>query len=254
MSAGTDMSAKNADTTLDNAAHGGCPATTCSVSLPVPFYDRDGITIYHGDCRRILPMLGRFDLLMADPPYGIGEAKGRNKTRSCLAKSKDYGTATWDDEPVEEWVMHLARSICRKQIIFGGNYYQLPPCKGPLVWDKENGANDFADGEMAWNNLGTALRIKRHRWHGMLRKGGEDRHHPTQKPLEVIQWAILQAGDVETILDPWAGSGTTGHAAKNLGKRCVMIEREERYCEIAAARLAQDVLQFSPQNKLLSNP
>ena len=216
--------------------------------LPAPFYRDEYVTIYHADCRQILPMLGQFDLLMADPPYGIGEAKGRNKTRSCLATSKDYGTATWDDEPVEEWVMGLARSLCRKQIIFGGNYYALPPCKGPLVWDKENGENDFADGELAWNNLGTALRIKRHRWHGMIRKGGEDRHHPTQKPLEVIQWAIQLAGEVETILDPWAGSGTTGHAAKNLGKRAVLIEREERYCEIAAARLAQDVLPLHTTN------
>ena len=92
------------------------------------------------------------------------------------------------------------------------------------------------------------LRIKRHLWDGMRRKGGEDRHHPTQKPLEVIQWAIQQASEVETILDPWAGSGTTGHAAKNLGKRAVLIEREERYCEIAALRLSQDVLRFSSDN------
>jgi DNA modification methylase len=76
----------------------------------------------------------------------------------------------------------------------------------------------------------------------MIRKGGEERDHPTQKPLEVIQWAIQLAGDIETILDPWAGPGTTGHAAKNLGKKAVLIEREERYCEIAARRLAQEVL------------
>jgi DNA modification methylase len=91
-------------------------------------------------------------------------------------------------------------------------------------------------------------------WNGMLRKGGEERHHPTQKPLEVIQWAIQHAGDVGTILDPWAGSGTTGHAAKNLGKRCVMIEREERYCEIAALRLAQDVLPLHAENNAIAQP
>lgn len=225
------------------------------MKLPAPYYDRDGITIYHGDCRQILPLLGQFDLLMADPPYGIGESsakvESRNKYRKgltasrskSLAGQRDYGDFDWDKEPVEEWVMTLARSLCQKQIIFGGNYYDLPPCKGPLVWDKEN-TGDFADGEMAWNNLGCALRIKRHLWNGMLRKGGEDRHHPTQKPLEVIQWAIQLAGDVQTILDPWAGSGTTGHAAKNLGKRAVLIEREERYCEVAASRLAQDVFKF----------
>ena len=231
-------------------------AMPCSLSLPVPFYDRDGITIYHGDCRQILPMLGRFDLLMADPPYGINESSAAVKSRQrkaggnskSLANQRDYGVFDWDKEPVPGWLMELAREMCDKQIIFGGNYYALPPCKGPLIWDKENGDNDFADGELAWNNLGTALRIKRHLWNGMLRKGGEDRHHPTQKPLEVIQWAIMQAGDVQTILDPWAGSGTTGHAAKNLGKRAVLIEREERYCEVAAARLAQDVLPLFPEN------
>lgn len=227
-------------------------AMPCSLSL-VPYYDCGGITIYHGDSRQIMPMLEGFDLLLTDPPYGIGESSKKNATRGTSSakwkrgKVRDYGDFDWDKEPVESWVMDLARSLCQKQIIFGGNYYDLPPCKGPLVWDKEN-TGDFADGEMAWNNLGCALRIKRHMWNGFQRKGGEDRHHPTQKPLEVIQWAMLLAGDVETILDPWAGSGTTGRAAKNLGKRCVMIEREERYCEIAALRLAQDVLNLSPEN------
>ena len=232
--------------------HGGSPLGSPSCCLlPAPYYDRDGITIYHADCRQILPMLGRFDLLMADPPYGIdADNRKRILSRRKLAAAKDYGESQWDKEPVPAWLMELAREMCDKQIIFGGNYYALPPCKGPLIWDKENGDNDFADGELAWNNLGTALRIKRHLWNGMLRKGGEDRHHPTQKPLEVIQWAIMQAGDVQTILDPWAGSGTTGHAAKNLGKRAVLIEREERYCEVAAARLAQDVLPlFSDNNQ-----
>jgi site-specific DNA-methyltransferase (adenine-specific) len=76
----------------------------------------------------------------------------------------------------------------------------------------------------------------------MLRKGGEDRDHPTQKPLEVISWALQLAGDVTTVLDPWAGSGTTGRACKDLGKLCVLIEREERYCEVAAQRMEQEVL------------
>ncbi len=212
------------------------------MSLPKPYYQDDAVTLYHGDCREILPFLGRFDLLLTDPPYGIGEAKGRNKTRSCLAVSRDYGSATWDDAPPDPWVLEMARANCAKQIIFGGNYFNLPPCKGPLVWDKQNGESDFADGEMAWNNLGTALRIKRHLWHGMLRKGGEERDHPTQKPLEIMSWCIGLAGDVQTILDPFAGSGTTGRAAKDLGRKCVLIEREEKYCEIAARRMAQEVL------------
>ena len=233
----------------------GLSAPSCWGIPPRPYHEEEAVTIYHGDCRKILPMLGRFDLLMADPPYGIdADNRKRILSRSKLAAAKDYGESEWDEEPVQWWVMELARSLCDKQIIFGGNYYAMPPCKGPLVWDKENGANDFADGEMAWNNLGTAMRIKRHRWAGMLRKGGEDRWHPTQKPLEVIQWAISLAGDVATILDPWAGSGTTGHAAKNLGKKAVLIEREERYCEIAARRLAQDVLPIYCPNSVINTP
>jgi DNA modification methylase len=89
---------------------------------------------------------------------------------------------------------------------------------------------------LAWTNRKAALKEFTKCPKGM------NKDHPCQKPLELIQWCISLAGDVQTILDPWAGSGTTGHAAKNLGKRCVMIEREERYCEIAARRLAQDVL------------
>ena len=239
----------------------GLDVTSCCLSLPVPYYEAGGITIYHADCRQILPMLGRFDLLMADPPYGEKQAcrmhneSGRvNGQGSRRVAKRTYEASEWDAQPVEEWVMQLARSICQKQIIFGGNYYTLPPCKGPLVWDKENGETQFGDGEMAWNNLGIPMRIKRHLWNGMARKGLEPRHHPTQKPLEVIQWAIQLAGDVKTILDPWAGSGTTGHAAKNLGKRAVLIEREERYCEIAARRLSQDVLQFSSDNATAQTP
>lgn len=218
-----------------------------------PYHEEAAVTIYHGDCRQILPMLGRFDLLLTDPPYGIdADNRKRILSREKLAAAKDYGESRWDKEPVPAWLMELARAMADKQIIFGGNYYALPPCKGPLIWDKENGDNDFADGEMAWNNLGCALRIKRHLWNGMLRKGGEDRHHPTQKPLAVIQWALSLAGDVQTILDPWAGSGTTGEAAKLMGKRAVLIEREERYCEIAARRLAQDVLPLDCPNSELS--
>jgi DNA modification methylase len=218
--------------------------------LPKPYHQQSGITIYHGDSRQILPLLGTFDLLLTDPPYGIGEStKAARRTKSLQPISRwkqrrctDYAPSQWDKEPVEEWQLTLARSLCKKQIIWGGNYYDLPPCKGPLLWDKENGENDFADGELAWNNLGIGLRIKRHLWNGMIRKGNEPRHHPTQKPLEVIQWAIQLAGDAQTILDPWAGSGTTGHAAKNLGKQAVLIELDERYCEIAALRLSQEVL------------
>jgi DNA modification methylase len=207
-----------------------------------PYYQDEHCTIYHGDCREILPTIGTFDLLLADPPYGIGEARGKNKSRSCLATSKDYGVDFWDDNPVAKWAMLLARELCEKQVIFGGNYYDLPATKCWLIWDKVNGENDFADCELAWTNLEKAVRMKHHQWHGMIRKGQEQRFHPTQKPLEVMSWALAQAGEVATVLDPWMGSGTTLRACKDVGIKCVGIEREEKYCEIAVRRLAQECL------------
>jgi len=221
----------------------GLNGLTCC-DLLSPYYSDDYVTIYHGDCGKIMPHLGAFDLLLCDPPYGIGEARGKNQSRTNAAIATDYGVDSWDDKPVDSWVMELARSRAKNQIIFGGNYYNLPESSCWLVWDKEN-SGDFADGEMAWTNLPKAMRIRRHRWNGMIRKGNESRHHPTQKPLSVMAWALMQAGDVQTVLDPWMGSGTTLRACKDAGVKCVGIEMQEKYCEIAANRMMQEVLDFS---------
>ncbi len=210
-----------------------------------PYFEHGGITIYHGDSAEVLPSLGVFDLLLTDPPYGIGEAAGRNKSRSKLAKSKDYGSDDWDNSPASQSIISLARDHATHQVIFGGNYFDLPPSSCWLVWDKDNGATDFADCELAWTNFATAVRIKRYRWQGMLHEPGrrrEERHHPTQKPLDVIAWAMGRSPNADSILDPFMGSGTTLRAAKDRGRTAVGIEREERYCEIAAQRLAQEVL------------
>ena len=218
------------------------------MTLPKPYYDdpRSGITIYHGDCRVILPELGKFDLLLTDPPYGIGEAAGRNKSRGKLAVAKDYGDDDWDSAPPAPETLALCRAACTHQIIFGGNYFELPANSCWLVWDKDNGESDFADCELAWTNLAKAVRRKRYRWAGMLQEPGrarEHRQHPTQKPLEIMSWALGHAPPtVASVLDPFMGSGTTLRAAKNRGLRAVGIDRVERYCEIAAKRLAQEVL------------
>lgn len=211
-----------------------------------PYYEADGIAIYLGDCSEIAPALGRFDLLCTDPPYGIGEARGKNKSRTKAAKSKDYGVSDWDDAPPSDGLLTSLRSQARWRCIFGGNYFALPPSSCWLVWDKENGASDFADAELAWTNYTCAVRLKRHRWAGMLQADmgrKEERSHPTQKPLAVMSWAISLCPDKPTsVIDPFMGSGTTLRACKDLGIRCVGIEREEKYCEIAARRLGQGVL------------
>jgi DNA modification methylase len=210
-----------------------------------PYYEQDGITIYHGDCREVLPSLGRFDLLLTDPPYGIGEANGKNATRGLLAPPMDWGISDWDDETADE-ALEIARGSCRWQAVFGGNYYHLPPTSCWLVWDKDNGETDFADCELCWTNFAKAVRKLTYRWNGMLQQPGrpkEKREHPTQKPEAVMVWALQHAPDsVKIVLDPFLGSGTTLVAAKRLGRRGIGIEIEERYCEIAAKRLSQGVL------------
>jgi DNA modification methylase len=194
-----------------------------------------------GDCRDILPTLPKVDAVLTDPPYGIGEAAGKNASRSKAATSKDYGSATWDDQPVPADLMRLVRAAGRWQIIFGGNYYDCPAASCWLVWDKLNGENDFADCELAWTNLPKAVRRIRYLWHGMLRANGETRgDHPTQKPVGVMAWALKHLpADARTILDPFMGSGTTGVACVAAGLGFIGIEREPAYFDIACRRIEE---------------
>ena len=215
-----------------------------------PYYQDDSVTLYHGDSREIVPQLGRFDLLLTDPPYGINvdnvmEKQGGTQYGKAKAAKRHYKSFGWDEAPPPLWLLEMFMSITKFQVLWGGNYYDgLPPSRGWLVWDKENGDNRFADCELAWTNLDIPVRKKAHMWNGMIRKGKENRWHPTQKPLDIMAWCINLAGDVQTILDPFAGSGTTGRAAKDLGKKATLIEMEESYCEIAAKRMEQECFNF----------
>src|SRR3974390_3140832 len=214
-----------------------------------PYYEQSGVTIYHGSWLGVRDewdglRTQSFDLLLTDPPYGIDAARRGTIGTSKRGQVKDYGASEWDSRPASEAIA-LARRIARHHVVFGGNYYDLPPALCWLVWDKDN-TGDFADCELAWTNLDKAVRKLTYRWNGMLQEPGcpkEERWHPTQKPEAVMRWALMQApSDIKTVLDPFMGSGTTLVAAKRLGKTAVGIEREEKYCEIAAKRLAQEVL------------
>lgn len=198
-----------------------------------------------GDCRDILPTLGPVDAVVTDPPYGIGEAKSGNASRSKLAQSKDYGDAEWDNAPISDDLLHMLLESGRHKIIFGGNYYALPATSCWLVWDKLNGDSDFADCELAWTNLPKAVRRIRYLWHGMLRANNEERgDHPTQKPVGVMSWALQQLPpDTRTIIDPFMGSGTTGVACVAAGLSFTGIEREERYHSAACRRIEAAYLQ-----------
>jgi DNA modification methylase len=199
----------------------------------------EGVEIWCGDMLEILPTLGRFDACVTDPPYGIGENDRKVASRGKLAAPKDYGAFDWDSRPASTECIGAIRSKSNHQIIFGGNYFDLPPSSCWLVWDKQNGENDFADCELAWTNMRKAVRRIYWRWNGMIRKGHEDRDHPTQKPLGVMLWCLEQLPtDAHTIFDPFMGSGTTGVAAVKRGKHFTGIEREPKYFDIARRRIS----------------
>ena len=200
-----------------------------------PYYQHAGITIYHGDCAEVIPTLGRFDLLLTDPPYGIG---------ALMKGGKDTGH--WGSlSSGNEWDMEIpdlsaSLSCAPKQIIWGGNYFPLPPARCVLAWRKLNAVPTQADFELAWTNLDKPAKMFSSASGGAMKRHG----HPTQKPLELIAWCLSLAGDAATVLDPFMGSGTTLRACKDVGKQCVGIDREERYCEIAAKRMEQEVFTF----------
>ncbi len=200
-------------------------------------------TLYLGDCASILPTLGRFDAVVTDPPYGIGESAGKAKSRTRKGNAKwvkDYGDDSWDDEPVADDLMVAMRGMSKWQVIFGGNYYALPATKCWLVWDKLNGDTDFADCELAWTNLPKAVRRIRFLAPMEAALLSTRRDHPTQKPIGVMRWCIGHLPEPhQTILDPFMGSGTTGVAAVAMGKDFTGIEREERYFDIACRRIEE---------------
>ena len=191
-----------------------------------------------GDNRDIIASLGRVDACVSDPPYGIGESAAKNRTRGNAAASGDYGHDDWDQEPADPAIIEWMLANSDWHIIFGGNYFSLPPSKCWLVWDKENGANDFADCELAWTNLDKAVRRINWMWNGMLRKGKEERFHLTQKPLGVMEWCLSHLpAPVSIVLDPYAGSGTTGVACVKRRLQFIGIERERHHFDTMCRRI-----------------
>lgn len=207
-------------------------------------------TLYQADCAALLPMLGRFDAVITDPPYGINENSKKVASRGKLAAAKDYGAFDWDAAPPSSALIDALRDASQYQAFFGGNYFNLPPSSCWLVWDKLNGDNDFADCELCWTNWPKAVRRLQWRWNGMIRQGNEERHHPTQKPLEVMKWVIGLCPKAETILDAFMGSATTGVAAVQMGRKFTGIERDAGYFAIACQRIEQAYAQgqlFEPE-------
>jgi site-specific DNA-methyltransferase (adenine-specific) len=215
-----------------------------------PYYQDDAVTIYHGDCFQVIKEINNIDAVVADPPYGIGykpqkhnSKKGWGNRNFCATDRLFGDTGKLDFNPSEIFLKYKQKP----QIWWGANNYAdcLPRSRGWLVWYKADGMEktDFGHAELAWTNINIPIRGINYLWMGAVKKGERNRSvHPTQKPIQVTLWVLSFLPKSEMILDPFMGSGTTLRAAKDLGRKAIGIEIEEKYCEIAAKRMRQEVL------------
>lgn len=202
-------------------------------------------TLYLGDCMEVLPTLDKVDAVITDPPYGINFAHGGNDKSGIgkgTYKTKFAGEKIiGDDEPFDPSIII---SLNLPTVMWGGNHFanKLEASPSWWVWDKRAASghtNDFADCEIAWTNTKSVARIFRHHWDGMMKASerGVARVHPTQKPIALMVWCIEQLKCPQIILDPFMGSGTTGVAAVQMGRKFIGIERGPKYFEIACKRI-----------------
>ncbi len=226
------------------------------MDLPTPYYDQDGITIYHADCADILPTIdpADVDLLLTDPPYGINintDFSGLSGTsdwnrRKGHYQGKTYQRVVGDESHFDPTHLTLPFEQC---VLFGANhFYDKLPAEGTWhVWDKRDGLNSnmMSDFEVFWSSFPSGpSRLYRHKWLGYMRASEVGEHlHPTQKPTSLMVTIVdkwTQPGDL--IFDPYMGSGPVAQACHVLGRRYIGVEIVEDYCQIAVDRLAQQVL------------
>lgn len=231
---------------------------------PTPYYQDTSVIIYHGDCREVLPLLGPFDVCVTDPPYGV-KFSGK-ATKHTAGGSGGY--EGMDDTP--EYVQNVAVPVVADLVASGVRVVLTPGSRNMWLYPRPDaiGAIFYPSGA----GLG--------RWgftcHQPIYYYGADPYlsagmghrpdsfsttapaeecgHPCPKPMQTMLWLVRKASlPGETVLDPFAGSGTTLRAAKDLGRRAIGIEIEERYCEIAAKRCAQETL-FAPPPEPANEP
>lgn len=204
--------------------------------------------VHCADCLEFMKQLPDkcVDLVLTDPPYGIFKRKDSGiMFGKETIYSKDKTASDWDNRPTKEYIDEIKR-ISKNYVIWGGNYMAdlIGYCKEPWVWDKKTGNNGYADGELAFTSYDGTLRIYHHQWCGAFKDSerGERAIHPTQKPVQLMQWCLRKTNENDLILDPFLGSGTTAVACQNLHRNFIGIEIDKKYCEIAEKRLRQKPL------------
>ncbi len=204
-------------------------------------------TLYHGDCREVLPVLPPVDLVLTDPPFGLA-----SKLHGGTWGTKFDGQyEAWDMLPAPDWLFGLMREKAGALIVWGGNYYALPLTRGWLAWRKPDAPPTMAHLELAWTSYDMNAKILDH---SIAATNAERVGHPTQKPVRVMAWSLEFAPNAQTVCDPFMGSGTTGVACAQLGKAFTGIERERKYFDIACERIAIAQAQgqmFAPESAAL---
>ena len=194
-------------------------------------------TLYLGDCLEIMPTLPKVDAVVTYHPYGLGDKwlGGRAHTKTQWKLFDGGENMGWDSSACSE-AIPLIVNASQTAIVWGGNYYDLPPKRGWLIWDKV--VRNFSSGhvEMAWTTLDQPIRAFNYA-RGELATEGKS--HPTQKPLPLMKWCLGFLPDAETILDPFMGSGTTGVACAKLGRKFIGIELDPGYFDIACKRIEE---------------
>ena len=219
-----------------------------------PYYQDDAVTIYHGDCREIVPTLGRFDLLLTDPPYLLPGMKGAGcfGGRASLVGTQGFTDMGFDSailDAFDNWFCFCSRHNLREILerAAAGRWALLhwckpnpvPTCNNTYLSDVEYCVHHWTKGRLFGEMKDKSLFM-------VHPSGNKETTHPNEKPLALVgKLVTLGTQPGETILDPFAGSGTTGRAAKDLGRKCVCIEKEEKYCEIGAKRCSQEVFNLT---------
>lgn len=216
--------------------------------------------IINADCLTVLKQLPDkcIDLILTDPPYGINVSKsvynveaGQKRSHNAKAVAGTYKHADWDFAiPAKEYFDEMER-VAKHRIIFGGNYFTeyLKPSSGWIFWDKNNGSNDFGDGELAWTDFNKAIRKYQYTWNGMLQqdmKNKEVRIHPTQKPVGLLTQILRDYSEPGWLVcDPFSGSGSTAIACERWGLPFICIERDVDYFKASTERLNDERKQLN---------
>jgi site-specific DNA-methyltransferase (adenine-specific) len=221
----------------------------------VPYYDQDGIVIYHADCRDVLPALPPVDLMLTDPPYGVnlGKTKGAGNGHGLLRLAYSSYKDTFENLiGIVIPAIRLGLTKSTRAIVFcAGQHiceFPKPSTVGGLYFPAAMGRNAWGYGSCAlalFNGPGCRIELGSRPTMISITSPSEVNGHPCPKPLGAMKWAVNLGSEAgNTVIDPFMGSGTTLRAAKDLGRKAIGIEIEERYCEIAANRLRQGVLDF----------